>query len=175
MMAAIRHPLSFALAAATVVAVCALSVAAGSATAAAAPCHGTNLSGKVRQSTGAAGTIALSIALRNTSNSTCSLRGYPLLKLRNAAGPLPTRVRHGGLALLERAVATVTLAPGRAASLLLAYGDVPVGAETSCPAADDLVVILRHGQGRVHVSADIGACNGGLLRISPFLPGLVGV
>jgi hypothetical protein len=148
------------------------AAAAGGASAAAGPCAAGNLTGKVRQASGAAGTIALSIAFRNTSNAPCTLRGYPRLKLRNAVRQLPTRTYHGGLAILERPVRTVTLSPGKTASLLLAYSDVQVAGETRCPRSTELVLILGHGQGRLHVEARIGACNHGTLRISPFLAGL---
>jgi hypothetical protein len=139
---------------------------------AAAACGAGQLSGKVRQSSGAAGTIALSIAVRNTSASACSLRGYPRLKLRNASGPLPTNVRHGGLSILIRPVTTVTLAPGKAGSLLLAYSDVPTGNETHCKNATSLVIILGHGHGRFTIPFAGAPCNHGRLWESPFLAGL---
>ena len=77
-----------------------------------ARCSGAQLSGKVRLSSGAAGTAAVSIAVRNVSDHTCTLRGFPRLKLHNGSGPLPTLVRAGGLAILNEPVTTVTL-PGR--------------------------------------------------------------
>jgi hypothetical protein len=141
----------------------------------AGPCGGGHLSGKVRQTSGAAGTIAVSIAIRNTSPASCTLRGFPLLKLRSDAGPLPTRVRHGGVALLERPVSTVTLAPGGRASLLLTYSNVPAGAEPSCRRATRLVIILGGGKGRFSLPFAGAPCNRGTLHESPFLPGLQGV
>jgi hypothetical protein len=142
---------------------------------AAAPCGAGQLAGKVRQTSGAAGTTAVSIAIRNTSPAACALRGFPRLKLRNAAGPLPTRVRHGGVALLERPVTTVTLAPGARASLLLTYSNVPTGNEVTCRQATRLVVILGDGRGRFSLPFDAAPCNRGTLRESPFLAGLQGV
>jgi hypothetical protein len=117
----------------------------------------------VHGSSGAAGTIALSLAFRNVSKKTCTVRGFPALKLVGA----PTRVQHGGLAFLMLPVRTVTVAPGRYASLLLAYSDVPTGSETRCPTTHALDVTPG---GRVVVT--IGACNRGLLRESPFVAGL---
>ena len=160
------------LAAAALAAGLAASAAtAAAAPASAAPCNASQLSGHLRQSSGAAGTIGLSFAFKNISPATCALQGFPRLKLRNAAGPLPTRVRHGGLAILEHPALPVVLAPGKVASLLVTYSDVPTGAATSCPTATTLVVILRGGHGRLLVPATIGACNRGLLRESPFLAG----
>ncbi len=157
--------------------VAAALVLAGTATAgpAGGPCGGGQLAGSVRQTSGAAGTIAVSIAVRNTSPTSCTLRGFPRLKLRNDAGPLPTRVRHGGVALLERPVTTVRLAPGKRASLLLTYSNVPTGSETECRQATRLVIILGGGRGRFSLAFDAAPCNRGTLNESPFLRGLQGV
>jgi hypothetical protein len=137
-----------------------------------ARCTGAQLTGKVRRTSGAAGTAAASIAIRNISDQTCTLRGFPRLKLRKGSGPLPTRVRHGGLAILERPVTTVTIAPGKRASLLVAWSTVPTGAETSCPHATRLVIFLRLGNGKLSIPFSASPCNHGLLRESPFLSGL---
>jgi hypothetical protein len=154
----------------------ALALLAATQTAAArttAPlCSGGQLSGKVRQTSGAAGTIGVSIAVRNISPAACKLRGFPLLKLRNNAGALPTRVRHGGLGILEQPVTNVTLSPGEAGTLLLTYSNVPTGSETSCPSATRLVIILRNGLGRFSIAFSGAPCNRGLLRESPFLSGV---
>ena len=156
------------------VALFALGATAASAQAAAPRCSAGQLAGKVRQTSGAAGTTAVAIAIRNISPASCSVRGFPALKLRNAGGQLPTLVRHGGLAILERPVRTVTLDPGERASLLVAFSNVPQGGETSCPQATRLVIILRHGLGRFSIAFDASPC-GGRLHISPFLRGLRGV
>jgi hypothetical protein len=157
----------------------ALALAVAVTTAAASPaagaCGAGQLSGKVRQSSGAAGTSARSIAVRNISASTCTLRGFPRLKLRGAGGPLPTLVRHGGLAILNRPVTTITLAPGKAASLLVAFSNVPTGAGTVCQSATSLVIILRNGAGRFSIPFAGAPCNHGTLRESPFLAGLQNV
>jgi hypothetical protein len=81
-------------------------------------------------------------------------------------------VRHGGLAILEEPVTTVTLAPGKRASLLVAYSTIPTGSETSCSQATRLVIILGSGRGRFSIAFAGAPCNGGLLRESPFLAGL---
>jgi hypothetical protein len=156
-------------------ALAALAAQPATARPAAALCGAGQLTGTVRQSSGAAGTAAVSIAIRNVSPATCTLRGFPRLKLRNAAGTLPTLVRHGGLVILEQPVTTVTLAPGQRASLLVAWSNIPTGSQTSCPQATRLVIILRNGHGRFSIAFTGAPCNGGLLRESPFLAGLHGV
>jgi hypothetical protein len=152
-----------------------LGATAVAAQAAAPRCSAGQLAGKVRQTSGAAGTTAVAIAIRNISPAACSLRGFPGLKLRNAAGQLPTLVRHGGLAILERPVRTITLDPGERASLLVAFSNIPQGGETTCRHATRLVVVLRHGLGRFSLAFAASPCNGGRLHISPFLRGLRGV
>jgi len=137
-----------------------------------ARCDAGQLTGKVRLSSGAAGTGAVSIAIRNVSSQTCTLRGFPRLRLRNGSGPLPTLVRHGGLAILEQPVSTVTLAPGKRASLLVAFSMVPTGGETTCPRATTLVIFLRDGHGKLSVPFVASPCNHGRLQESPFLSGL---
>ena len=158
------------------VAVAAVAVQTAAARPATAPCTAGHLSGKVRESSGAAGTIALSIAVRNTSPQACTLRGFPRLKLLDAAGgPLPTHVIHGGLAIFQRPVTTITLAPGARASLLVAYSDVPTASETTCEHATRLSIILRHSRGHFSLPFDAHACSHGRLFESPFVAGLVDV
>ncbi len=137
-----------------------------------ARCTAAQLSGKVRLSSGAAGTAAVSIAVRNVSDHTCTLRGFPRLKLHNGSGPLPTLVRAGGLAILNEPVTTVTLSPGERASLLVTYSTVPTGAETSCAHATSLVIFLRNGLGKLTIPFSASPCNHGRLHESPFLSGL---
>jgi hypothetical protein len=133
-----------------------------------ASCTVPQLRGSVHASSGAAGTVAVSLAFRNLSRTTCTLRGYPGLRLVGA----PTRTRHGGLAILARPVRTVLLGPGSYASLLVAYSDVLTGSETSCPTTHALLVTPPGAAAAVRVAVTIGACNRGLLRESPFLGGL---
>jgi len=154
-----------------------LAMAAQTAAArpAAAPCTAGQLTGKVRESSGAAGTIALSIAVRNVSPAACSVRGFPGLRLLTAAsGPLPTIVVHGGLAIFIRPVTTVNIAPGARASLLVAYSDVP-GGPGSCVHAKRLRIILGNGHGAFSLPFVALACSHGRLFESPFLAGLVNV
>ncbi len=133
------------------------------------PCHASQLHASVLQANGAAGTIVVSITLRNTG-SACTLSGYPGLQLRSRARALPTRVQHGGLSVLNRRPRLVRLARGGRATLLVAYNDVPVGNETRCPTSVSLEILLP---GAVRVAFQADACNHGLLRESPFLAGVV--
>ena len=158
------------------IALAAIAAQTAAARPAAVPCTAGHLSGKVRESSGAAGTIALSIAVRNLGPQACTLSGFPRLKLLSAGGgPLPTHVVHGGLASLQRPVTTITLAPGARASLLVAYSDVPTASETTCEHSARLSIILRHFRGHFSVPFDAHACSHGRLFESPFVAGLVNV
>jgi hypothetical protein len=140
-------------------------------TASSATCRASELRGSVLDSSGAAGTIALSLTLRNVGPA-CTLHGYAGLQLRTAAHPLPTRVRHGGLSFLSGPPRLVRLARGGRASILVAYSDVPVGRERRCAAATRLAIRPPGRPGRLTISAAVGACNHGTLRESPVLAGL---
>lgn len=176
MTTACRHALLTRIAAPLAAAALLAAVAASTAGASSlAACGAGQLAGKVRQSSGAAGTAAVSVRVRNVSPSGCTLRGFPRLRLRSDAGPLPTLVRHGGLAILERPVETIVLGPGESATLLVAFGTLSTGATVACPRATRLVIVLRDGRGRFSVPFDGAPCDRGTLRASPFLEGLVGV
>ena len=148
--------------------------ATASADRATAPsCRSGQLVGRVGGSSGAAGTIVTSFVFRNHGR-TCTIQGYPRLKLRDASDmPLPTRVRHGGLFGLNGPALPMTLATGQRTTVLVAYSDVPVGNETSCETSQSIVFILPRAGGRVIVRAELSPCNRGLLRESPFLQGVV--
>jgi hypothetical protein len=138
-------------------------------------CSGSHLTGRVAGSSGAAGTISLAIRLRNVSNRACTMTGYPRLRIVDGTTRLPTRVTHGGLSYLERPVKRVRLAPGGVASILVAYEDVPVGNETSCPSGNALLVRPPGSALAVRVKAATTACGRGHLWTSPVLAGRVGL
>jgi hypothetical protein len=129
------------------------------------------LSGKVGSSSGAAGTIMLGVVLKNVSHTTCTLRGYPALRLYRPHRWVPTHVSHGGLVPLNRHVRTIVLHPGGRASLLVAYHDVPIG-NAPCLTSTSLFVLSHGSVDGVPVSIRAMACNGDL-RISPLLAGVV--
>jgi hypothetical protein len=120
-------------------------------------------------SIGAAGTILVSITLRN-GGPACWLEGYAGLRLVNAHGPLPTRVVHGGLAVLNQRPNRVVLEYGRVASLLVAYNHLTVG--RACPQSTRLLVRPPGQPGWVTVALRTDACNHGRLQESPILAGV---
>lgn len=136
-------------------------------------CQGSELRGRVGQWSGAAGTIVLSVRLRNVSQNACTTSGFPSLALRRGPNTIPSRVRHGGVAFLKRPVKKVTIPPGGVATVLVAYSDVPTGNERRCPTATTLLVQPPGAGEAVRVRTTITACNRGLLSTSPILAGAV--
>lgn len=134
-------------------------------------CGAAQLRGKLLDSNGAAGTILFSVTLSNRG-AACSLRGYPALGIANASGLLPVHVVRGGLSLLNDAPKLVKLAHLGKASVLIAYGDVPVGGETSCPSASTVLVRPPGAWDWLTVKAPTQACAHGTLRVSPVLGGM---
>jgi hypothetical protein len=167
--------LSAAVAGALLCAIAAASVAAPSGAAnVTAACQAAQLRGHEFGSTGAMGTITLSITLRNVG-ATCSMKGYTALRLRDSAGLVSTRVTHGGLAVLTATPKRVVLSSGKSATVLVAYSDVPRGSET-CIDATALVVQPPGQTGWRTVSLPLPnaeVCNHGAVRESPILIGVV--
>jgi Domain of unknown function (DUF4232) len=149
---------------AAVAATACAAVAAGQAGIASKACAPASLRYRIAGVEGAAGTTLIRLEVR-TARLACDVTGYPSLALAGPGGRrLPTRVRHGGLAVLNRRVRAVAVSPRRAGHLLVAYNDVPVGAETSCPRGTGLVV------GGVRVQVVTHACGHGRLLESPYIP-----
>jgi hypothetical protein len=124
-------------------------------------CPTSALHDRVTRVDGAAGTMLIHLQIRSTRS--CSLRGYPALRLLGPRGPLPTHVQHGGLAVLMQPARTIAVAPGRPAHLLVAYNDVPRSGETRCARGTAMLV------GGVRVAVVTRACGHGRLLESPYL------
>lgn len=145
---------------------------------AAPACTARQLHADIESSSGAAGTVVLRIGIRNTG-AACTLAGHPRLQLGRGAAALPTRTVHGGMPLLETVADPVELADGGRAFLLVAYRDRPVGAtrdtalsgSPSCPAATHIDMRVDGWRRVLRVAVRTAPCDGGLLRISPFLHG----
>lgn len=139
-----------------------------------APCQAGQLRGSEHGSSGAMGTIMLSITLRNVRGG-CWMNGYTWLGLRDATGPIPTHVTHGGLAVLMTVPRRVVLSSGGSATVLVAYSDVPRGSEV-CVHATALDVQPPGQLGRVTAPLTLPnaeVCDHGALRESPVLAGIV--
>jgi hypothetical protein len=122
----------------------------------------------VATSSGAAGTIELTIALRSSSATSCILGGYPGLQLLAANGSaLPTTVeRKGTYSFTSMAPTTVTLTSGQSADFNIGYSDVPVGNESSCPTASSMEVTPPNATDHLVVAAMLAPCGGGTVVVS---------
>jgi hypothetical protein len=136
----------------------------------AAACRASRLHGRVFDSAGAAGTIVLSVTLTN-SGPACTMKGFTGLQLVGATKALPTRVVHGGAPAFSARPSLVRLAHGGSATVLIAYGDVPVGNEGNCPAATTLLVRPPRDVHWVNVVVAASPCGHGTLRESPVVAG----
>jgi len=132
-------------------------------------CTAADLTGAVAGTSGAAGTIEVTLTLRNTSSSPCLLEGYPGAQMLAASGAqLPTTVvRGGGYSFTAFAPGPVTLAPGAVAYVNVGYSDVPSGGETSCPASTQLLVTPPNAYDHLTVAAQLQPCAQGTLTVSP--------
>jgi Protein of unknown function (DUF4232) len=132
-------------------------------------CATTSLSAGISGSSGAAGTIETTIALKSTAAQPCVLSGYPGLGLLASNGSsLPSNVvRKGSYSFTAMAPTTVTLTPGESAYFNVGYSDVPVGSETSCPTSASLEVTPPNSVVHLTFSAALAPCGGGTLVVSP--------
>ncbi len=132
-------------------------------------CATTALSGSVVGSSGAAGTIETTVALKSTASSPCTLGGYPGMQMLSASGsPLPTTVvRKGSYSFTAMAATTVTVGPGQAAYFNIGYSDVPVGSETTCPTSASVQVTPPNATDHLVMTAALAPCGGGTLVVSP--------
>ena len=127
------------------------------------------LSGSVAGSSGAAGTIETTVALKSTASTSCVLGGYPgLLLLSSTGAALPTTVvRKGNYSFTSMTPATVTLAPGQSTYFNIGYSDVPVGSETHCPSSASVEVTPPNATDHLGIAATMAPCGGGTMVVSP--------
>jgi hypothetical protein len=157
----------------TILALAVAAIAASTAPAhgATTACRAAHLRGQLNGTSGAAGTILLSITLTNRG-APCTLHGYTRLQLMaSARSTLPTHVVHGGLSVISQKPKTILLGRGSAASVLIAYSDVPHGSEHTCPAGTEILVRVPGDATWLPVLAPTNACAHGTLEESPLLSG----
>ena len=137
-----------------------------------ASCTASQLTPSFLGSNGAAGTIELAFALKNTGSTVCHTYGWPGVELLDASGTgLPTNATRTTTDVLGDTPASVlTLQPGEQASFRLIASDFASGggdcanaAELQIYAPDDTVTMT------VPISGGVPAC--GKATLSPMLPG----
>ena len=141
-----------------------------------AACRAAQLQMATGQSNGAAGTIELSVTMKNGSGTGCSMNGYPGMQLLSSTGAaLPTNVVRGGgpsfpVAAANGAPTSFVLAPQSSAGFYLSYEDVPVGTETSCPTSSQAEITPPNAFDHAVVALQIAPCGGGTVHVSPVYP-----
>jgi hypothetical protein len=142
------------------------AIAAGTA------CTASDLTPTVIGSNGAAGTIELGFALKNTGSATCHTYGWPGVELLSSNGVgLPTNATRTTTDVLGDTPANVlTLKPGEQASFRLIASDFASGGgncanatQLQIYAPDDTVTM------KVSISGGVPAC--GKATLSPMMPG----
>jgi len=135
------------------------------------PCTASDLTPSFLGSNGAAGTIVLGFALKNTSTSTCHTYGWPGVEFLSASGAaLPTgTTRTTGDVVGSTPASVVTLAPGQEASFRMVTSDMgPNG--SACPTAAALQIYAPDDTVKMKVAlSGVSACGKG--TVSPMLAG----
>ena len=124
----------------------------------------------------AGGTRSQDFALVNVSNVSCTLRGWPGLKLVLGTGQQVTpRVRHDRYGVtLSVPVRQIGLRPGAAASFRVAGSDMPGPQGQSCLAVKSLLVSPPGTSKSLSVPYGIGSyCWPRVLYVAPFVSGRV--
>ena len=132
-------------------------------------CSTTNLAASIYGSSGAAGTIETTVALKNTSASNCTLSGYPGLGMTgsNGASLTTTVVRKGNYSFTAMAPTAVIISSGQSVYFNMGYSDVPTGSATSCPASANLVITPPNAYTSMTIPAQLAPCDNGTIVVSP--------
>jgi hypothetical protein len=134
-------------------------------------CNTSDLTPSYLGSNGAAGTIVLGVALKNTGTATCHTYGWPGIHWLSPGGkPLPTNPFQTTGDLLGKSEPSVlTLKPGEQASFRIVASDVAPGG-TSCPTVGALQIYPPDDRSTIKLSLPgMGLC--AALTYSPLLPG----
>jgi len=138
-------------------------------------CRSANLALTMGSQSAAAGSASAVFVLTNEGSSSCSLYGYPGMQMLDASGqPIPTIVvRGGGDAATRAKPSSVVLQPQAQASFVAYWGEVPVGAETSCPASAKLEVTAPDDYHYLVIAATLAPCSSGTINVSPVQSGVL--
>jgi hypothetical protein len=136
-------------------------------------CSGSVLSGSVGTSGGAAGTIQMTFNVSNIGATTCSIHGYPTVKLLDANMIVMTGLTIQGNAVFQPAGANAApkvqhVTAGGSVEFVLQFSDVPSGTERTCPQSASVNVYPPGSATSFNVVTAIAPCNSGTMNVSPF-------
>jgi len=112
---------------------------------AAQPCKASQLSVKPIEGLAAYGTKYYLVSLKNVSSTSCTLKGYPQLRMLDAGGKsIATVVTHRGAFAGAKAtgVTLVTVKPAWSALFSLMYRDSLAYAPATCPISDHVEILV---------------------------------
>lgn len=135
-------------------------------------CTASDLTPAFLGSNGAAGTIVLGFALKNTGSTTCHTYGWPGVEFLSASGAaLPTNAtRTSGDVVGSTPANVLTLKPGEEASFRMVTSDMGPGG-TACPTARALQIYAPDDTVTMKLPlAGVSAC--GKATLSPMMPGV---
>ena len=118
------------------------------------------------------------ILFSNSSNSSCSISGYPGVAGLDAQGAQVTQAKRtpsGFIGGLQPGVTTppqVTLSPGQTASAIVEGTDLPVSGATSCTSYPSLLITPPNLTDSVRVIAPLPGCSP--IEVHPIVPGSTG-
>lgn len=136
-----------------------------------AACTASDLTPAYLGSNGAAGTIVLGFALKNTGSAACHTYGWPGVEFLSASGQaLATNAtRTTGDVVGSTPASVLTLEPGQEASFRMVASDIAAGG-ANCPTASALQIIAPDDTATMKVSVPgIAAC--GKATVSPMMAG----
>jgi len=135
-------------------------------------CHTAGLSLALEATDAGAGNVVATFGFTNNLDVSCTFFGFPGAQLLDdLSNPLPTNVvRGGGFLTNEPGPSLVIVPPGGSAIFRMHWGQVPVGTETICPTASQLLVTPPDEFDSLALPITITACGGGRLNVSAIQP-----
>lgn len=132
-----------------------------------APCRARQLSGENRGSDGAAGSLGLTVALRNTGSTSCTLTGEPTVVLLRNGTALPTHAERDS----SEPPATLTVRPNRTVTFIIIWTNPGMEADPSTcqPESTHIRLTPPNQDGTLTIPAVITTCHGNL-RLTPPAP-----
>ena len=137
----------------------------GSTSTSAPLCKDKNADVKVESQEGAAGTIATTWRVTNTSSETCRSFGYPGMDFHAASGWLDVQVQRGGVDMINQPPEPVALEPGQSLYFVSTWGDVDTQ-EGPCTQFDRVKVTLPDNYASAEKRA-IGCLDPESVRVGP--------
>jgi hypothetical protein len=163
----VKKLIAIAAAAAVLGGSAALTVGAAAAPTTAPACVASQLGVRANGTNGAAGTIYGAWVFTNLTKRTCSLFGYPGMRLYGRAGrPMRTIVRRD----LAPGPRGVTLGPGGSATFRSSYSDVSSG-RSPCRMSAVAQITAPGAFTSLFIPAQLGPCHG-VVHVSAVEPGV---